>query len=90
MLPSIVRQNNLAPILGQKSGGGAASVTPVYLPIGTIFASSNTNVSALVTGDNTTASPYIYTINEEGITPDHIIPTYLLYDSDTLASILLD
>ncbi len=90
MMPTIVKQNNLGPIIGVKSGGGAASVTPVYLPIGTIFASSSTNVAALVTGDNTTASPYVYTINEEGITPDHIIPTYLLYDSDTLASILLD
>ena len=68
MMPTIVKQNNLGSIIGVKSGGGAASVTPVYLPIGTIFASSSTNVAALVTGDNTTASPYVYTINEEGIT----------------------
>jgi hypothetical protein len=88
LLPSIVRQNNLAPILGQKSGGGAASVTPVYLPIGTIFAASSSNVSAVVSGENTTSSPYVYEINEGGIIPDHIIPLHQIFDEDVLKTII--
>ena len=88
MLPSIVRQNNLAPILGQKSGGGAASVTPVYLLIGTIFAASSSNVSAVVSGENTTSSPYVYKINEGGIIPDHIIPLHQIFDEDVLKTII--
>src|SRR5690554_6846315 len=90
MMATIVKQNNLAPILGQKSGGGAASVIPVYLPIGTIFASSSSNVSALVTGDNTKENPYQYLINEGGIIPDVEIPLNLIYNDDYLKNIILN
>lgn len=90
MMATIVRQNNLAPILGQTSGGGAASVIPVYLPIGTIFASSSSNVSALVIGNNTDALPYEYLINEGGITPDVEIPLNLIYNDNYLKDIVLN
>lgn len=90
MMATIVRQNNLAPILGQTSGGGAASVIPVYLPIGTIFASSSSNVAALVTGNNTKENPYEYLINEGGIKPDFEIPVNLIYDDNYLKNIILN
>ena len=89
MMPTIVKANKLGKIIGQTSGGGAASVTPVYLPIGTIFASSSSNVSAYVEGDNTEESPYIYIINEGGIEPDHILSLYNLYNNQEIAALLL-
>lgn len=86
LLPTIVRQNNLAPIIGQTSGGGAASVIPVYLPIGTVFASSSTNVSALTIIDN---DDYIYEINENGIEPDYYINNILnIYNNQVLLNII--
>lgn len=90
MLATVVKQNKLAPIIGQTTGGGAASVAPVYLPIGTIFTSSSTNVSVFVTGDNTEENPYTYEINEGGILPDHVILVSEIYNEQVLKSIILD
>ncbi|MGI6781927.1 MAG: S41 family peptidase [Acholeplasmataceae bacterium] len=89
MLPTIVRQNNLGKILGRTSGGGAASVAPLYLPIGTILGTSSDRVHALVTGDNTDASPYVYEPSEAGIVPDYFLTTAELYHAKTLRDIVI-
>lgn len=89
MLPTIVKQNNLGKIIGGTSGGGAASVAPLYLPIGTILGTSSDSVSALVTGDNTDASPYVYTANEGGIIPDHFLTTAQYYHNKTLRDLVI-
>lgn len=90
MFATIVKQNNLAPLIGIKTGGGAASVAPVYLPIGTIFASSSSNVSVYVTGDNTEENPYVYEINEGGIIPDVPLAPFQLFNDDVLKGIILN
>lgn len=88
LLSTIVKSNNLAPIIGQKSGGGAASVVPIYTPIGSVFASSSSNVLAYVLGDNTEESPYEYMINEGGIEPDFILHASNLFSNTYLKNIV--
>lgn len=88
MMPTIVKSNNLGIIAGQRSFGGAASVTPVYLPVGTIIQASSSNVSAYVVGDNTEESPYEYIINEGGIIPDFMLSANNLYNEELLAEIV--
>jgi C-terminal processing protease CtpA/Prc len=76
------KQNNIGIIIGQTSGGGASSITPILLPDGTFFTMSSNNVNTFRDADGT------YTFNEDGIEPDFIIDQEDLYDSDVLSEIL--
>ncbi len=87
-LATIFKENNLGPVIGVKSGGGAASITPILLPNGTAFTMSSNNVSAYRTGTGTEADPYVYHHNEFGIDPDHILLTADLYDAEKILDIL--
>jgi hypothetical protein len=81
-LVTIFKQNKIGLIIGQVSGGGTASITPILLPDGTFFTMSSNNLNAL----RDESGEYI--INEPGITPDFVIEVDELYDNAILAGIL--
>jgi len=81
-MATIFKQNSIGLIIGEVTGGGACSITPILLPDGTFFTMSSNNINTLRLSDGT------YQINEDGITPDHIIPQEDLYDNAVLAGIL--
>lgn len=81
-MATIFKQNNMGIIIGQTSGGGASSITPILLPDGTFFTMSSNNINCFRMPDGT------YVINEGGITPDHEIPQADLYNNTVLAGIL--
>lgn len=87
-LATIFKENSLGPIMGVKSGGGAASITPILLPNGTAFTMSSNNISAYRTGAGTEADPYVYHDNEFGIEPTDILFTADLYDATKILEIL--
>lgn len=89
-LVTIVKENNLGKILGIKSGGGSASITPILLPNGTFFTMSSTNLNGYRTGSGTEEDPYVYTANEYGINPDYVLEYSQLYDETTLLSYIND
>lgn len=86
-MATIFKQNNLGPIIGVQSGGGACSITPILLPNGTAFTMSSNNINAIRIGTGTTEDPYQYLNNEFGITPDYEININLIYDPATLLQI---
>lgn len=81
-LTTIFKQNNIGKIIGQRTGGGASSITPILLPDGTFFSMSSNNINCLRTSDGE------YIINEGGIEPDFIIKQSELFDNNILANIL--
>lgn len=81
-LVTIFKQNDMGIIIGQTSGGGASSITPILLPDGTFFTMSSNSVNTYRDEDGN------YIINELGIEPDFEIPQEDLYDNDVLADIL--
>jgi C-terminal processing protease CtpA/Prc len=87
-LATIFKENNLGPVIGVQSGGGAASITPILLPNGTAFTMSSNNVSAYRTGTGTDEDPYVYNDNEFGIVPDYPLFTADLYDAQKILDIL--
>jgi hypothetical protein len=87
-LATIFMENDLGPILGIKSGGGASSITPILLPTGTAFTMSSNNISAYRTGTGTTEDPYEYHSVEFGVDPDHVLDISDLYDEDVILQIL--
>lgn len=87
-LATIFMENNLGPIMGIQSGGGASSITPILLPTGTAFTMSSNNISAYRTGSGTEEDPYVFNSNEFGIAPDHVLDMAELYDEDVLLQIL--
>lgn len=87
-MATIFMSNDLGPIIGVTSGGGACSITPILLPNGTAFTTSSNNISAYRTGSGTEADPYVYHNTEFGITPDYPIEIGLIYDETTLLDIL--
>ena len=87
-LTTIFKENNLGPIIGIKSGGGASSITPVLLPNGTAFTMSSNNINAYKIGEGTEADPFVYVPNEMGIDPTHPISMNNIYDEVTLNEIL--
>lgn len=89
-LATIFYENELGPIIGVQTGGGASSITPILLPSGTAFTMSSNNINAYRTGTGTEADPYVYHNNEYGITPDYPISISLIYDEATLLGILED
>lgn len=85
-LATLFRSNELGPIIGVQSGGGACSITPILLPNGTAFTMSSNNIGAYRTGSGTVEDPYVYHDTEFGIVPDFEIDT----DDIFTVSILLD
>lgn len=83
-LATIFQMNDLGPIIGLTSGGGASSITPILLPSGTSFTMSSNSVGAIRTGSGTDEDPYVYENNEFGITPDIVIEVEDIYDEETL------
>ncbi|HEY8406210.1 MAG TPA: S41 family peptidase, partial [Acholeplasma sp.] len=81
-LATIFKQNKLGLIIGQKSGGGAASITPILLPDGTFFTMSSNNLNAIRLEDGT------YVINEAGIDPDVVVSYNDIFKNSVLADIL--
>jgi uncharacterized repeat protein (TIGR02543 family) len=86
-LATIFQDNDLGPIIGSKSGGGASSITPVLLPNGTAFTMSSNNINAYRTGTGTEEDPYVFYSNEYGIEPDYQVPVYTVIDSQIFANI---
>jgi len=87
-MATIFMENDLGPIIGVTSGGGACSITPVLLPNGTAFTMSSNNIGAYRTGAGTEADPYVYHNTEFGIEPDYPIDIDMIYDVDTLLGII--
>ena len=83
-LATIFKMNDLGPIIGLTSGGGASSITPILLPSGTSFTTSSNSVGAIRTGLGTDEDPYVYENNEFGITPDIVIDITDIYDEEIL------
>lgn len=86
-MATIFMENDLGPIVGVQSGGGACSITPILLPNGTAFTMSSNNINAYRTGTGTTQDPYVYHNNEFGITPDYPITIDKIYDTQTLLDV---
>ncbi len=89
-LATIFMENDLGPIMGVQSGGGASSITPILLPTGTAFTMSSNNISAYRTGSGTEEDPYVFVSNEFGIAPDYVLDMADLYDEDVILAILND
>jgi uncharacterized repeat protein (TIGR02543 family) len=89
-LATIFLENELGPIIGVQTGGGASSITPVLLPNGTAFTMSSNNINAYRTGSGTDEDPYVYHNNEYGITPDYPIDMDDIYDEATILAILAE
>lgn len=87
-LSTIFKSNDLGPVIGVQSGGGACSITPILLPNGTAFTMSSNNIGAYRTGAGTEEDPYIYHNTEFGIVPNYEIETDDIYDIDILLEIL--
>lgn len=87
-LATIFQQNNLGPVIGMQSGGGASSITPILLPNGTAFTMSSNSIGAYVTGTGAENDPYVFHSNEFGIEPDFPLTLNVIYDADTLLEIL--
>jgi hypothetical protein len=83
-LATIVKENNIATVIGLQTGGGASSITPILLPVGSSFTMSSNSVSAYRRGLGTEESPYIYFDTEFGISPDIVISIDKLFDAATL------
>ena len=88
-LATMFMENDLGPIIGVQTGGGACSITPILLPNGTAFTMSSNNIGAYRTGTGTTEDPYVFHNTEFGITPDYEIEIELIYDTQTLLDIIL-
>lgn len=86
-MATIFLENDLGPIIGVKSGGGACSITPILLPNGTAFTMSSNNMNAYRTGTGTEDDPYVYHNNEFGINPDYPIDIEDIYNPDVLLQI---
>lgn len=81
-MATIFKQNNIGIIIGETSGGGASSITPVLLPDGTFFTMSSNNVNCYKDSEGN------YIINEDGIEPHFVIDQMDLYNNEVLADIL--
>jgi hypothetical protein len=85
-LATIFKFNELGTIIGLRTGGGASSITPILLPVGSAFTMSSNSVSAFRLGLGTEEDPYVYFDNEFGIEPNIIININQLLDNETLLS----
>lgn len=89
-LATIFKYNDLGSVIGMQTGGGASSITPILLPIGTAFSMSSNSVSAYRTGDGTEESPYVYFDNELGIVPDVMLDIKDIYNNQAIMDAILN
>lgn len=89
-LATIFKYNNLGSVIGMQTGGGASSITPILLPIGTAFSMSSNSVSAYRTGDGTNDNPYQYYDNELGIVPDVALEITEIYNNQAILNAILN
>ncbi len=89
-MTKIFMENDIGPVIGVQTGGGACSITPILLPNGTAFTTSSNNISAIRTGTGTELDPYIYTDVEFGVIPDNVINLNDIYNATVLLGILAD
>ena len=89
-LATIFKYNDLGSVIGMQTGGGASSITPILLPIGTAFSMSSNSVSAYRTGDGTEDSPYEYFDNELGIIPDIALDITEIYNNQAILNAILN
>jgi len=87
-MATIFQENDLGLVIGQQSGGGTSSITPILLPNGTAFTMSSNSMNAYRTDSGTEEDPYVYINNELGIVPDEIIDVEDLYNEVVLLEIL--
>ncbi len=87
-LATIFKENELGPIIGMTTGGGACSVTPILLPNGSAFRMSSNSMNGYRTGLGTEEDPYLYHDNEFGIEPDYVVNYNQIYDANKLLEIL--
>ncbi|MDY0276781.1 MAG: S41 family peptidase [Acholeplasma sp.] len=89
-LATIFKENSLGKIIGTKSGGGSASITPILLPNGTSIVMSSTNLNGFREGSGIEDDPYIYVDNEFGVFPDISLDVKNIYNVSKLLNILND
>lgn len=87
-MATIFKENDLGLVIGEQSGGGAASITPILLPNGTAFTMSSNSLNAYRTGSGTELDPYVYVNNEMGIAPDVVVSIEDIYDETILLDII--
>lgn len=85
-MTAIFKFNDLGPIMGMPTGGGASSITPILLPSGTAFTMSSNNISAIRSGDSEVN--YVYESIEFGVTPDHILDIRNIFNNDMIYGIM--
>lgn len=85
LMAAIGKHMGIATIIGQRSGGGAASITPIYLPDGSSIVVSSNNVLSLRNGveDN-----YKYVDIENGIVPDYLLSLADFYNDQALSNLV--
>ena len=86
-LATIFRSNDLGPIIGITSGGGACSITPILLPNGTAFTMSSNNIQAYRTGTGTVEDPYVFHDTEFGVIPDFELESFAATSSPALIAL---
>ena len=89
-MTKIFLENEIGPVIGVQTGGGACSITPILLPNGTAFTMSSNNISAIRTGSGTELDPYVFEPVEFGMVPDFIIDLDDIYSPSVLLGILSD
>lgn len=75
MFPTLAQDNNLATIIGFRSGGGASSIISWVLPTGTIYRVSSNNVFARKVVTEVEGETVVsYESHEYGVEPDIPVP----------------
>lgn len=87
-LATMFKENDLGPVIGIQSGGGACSITPILLPNGTAFTMSSNSINAYRIGEGTEQNPYEYLDNEYGIKPDYELQINELLKNESILNIL--
>lgn len=89
-LAIVFKDNNLGPVIGVSTGGGASSITPILLPNGTAFTMSSNSIRAYIEETGDEDNPYILHSSEFGVSPDYELATKDLYDNELILYALND
>ncbi|XFA98903.1 S41 family peptidase [Candidatus Izemoplasma sp. B36] len=90
LMVSMAKQTGVATIIGQQSGGGECSITPIYTPDGSMIVISSLNSLKYRTGNEVDGYEYLHT--EGGIEVDYYMedPTSDSEMAAVIAQALLD
>jgi len=80
-LPQICKENGLAKIIGQTSGGGSCSISQISTSSGFIYCGSSENVAVNKSGES-----YVHADN--GVSPDIIISEEDFYNRNKINELL--